>query len=428
MHIYKIILPIGAPIGKSIIKDIAEDNITDIPMKRDSLKSQNILIDLKLYIEDYGFGLSDNEINNFITHIEIWKLIKKSNVPWALVIESCVNIDTSYKKIKKYVENLPIDWDIFFPYDLTEHYKIRLEDEVESQLNYNFRENRHIEPYYLGYKWGNSIYCISRKGVEKILGSIIISDRLDNTLLKLSIEDKINSYMEGVSWYNIFESKNWEWKDRLEIIWNIIWKNNQWTNKSIDTMHEILRIISSVAININIDIVLSYGSLLGYVRNGSVMPWDDDIDFAIDETKLSAFFENIKSYENLDWDKFNLPGTKHQYYKIWKKDGEVINGCQYTFPFIDLWCFNKDENDAVFNFGDVWKDIFSNDLVSVLFEGSEFKIPYNYTDILDSIYKDWKTKIRVYEWSHKEEKEAFRPLIVPISVDKCGRQIGIGEV
>lgn len=422
MHIYRIQLPDEYSLQEKFsIKDRENIGFNEFYHQSENKIKPNIIIDHNFHKNKYGFPLSNNEINNFLIHSNIWNIFLENNNPWCLIIESCIEIKTSFYDIIKDIEEMPDDWDIFFPYDLQDEYQ-NMQYGI-SLLNPNPREQADNDPYMFGYKWGNSIYCISRKGAEKLSQISVIKDRLDNEILHMACNEEIEIYFSQVNWFDQTKIIQWDWQDRTELIWNTIISNNQWSNQSRTKMQELLKKISIASMNLNINLILCYGSLLAYIRHGEVMPWDDDIDIGIDEKDLDSFFNKLDSVNNISYGEFIDPESNRPYYKIWEIDGEPINNYKYTFPFIDLWTFNKKGNDFIFKVGSIYQNSALNEPLKIYFEGSEFKIPYNSMEVLDSMFIDWKTKIRIYPWCHRLEMPAFYPLTTNIQIAEDGRMI-----
>lgn len=153
------------------------------------------------------------------------------------------------------------------------------------------------------------------------------------------------------------------------------------------------------------------------------MPWDDDVDIGIEEDNLEVFLKELKTHTELDFDIFAEPWSKTHYYKVWFKKGKKIDQYKYTFPFVDLWIFNKINNDLIFKNGIICPNTIKYGYDEITFEGSPFKIPHNSIECLDARYKDWKKTIRVYVWSHMKEDYGFHRLKASINVDEKGKII-----
>ncbi len=390
-----------------------------------SLESiSEVKIEQQSYINRYQFKLSNSEILNFILHRTLWKSFLKKNVPWCMIVESNINGNVDFEDIINTINIVPEDWDIFFPYDARTFHNIHKIKKGMSLLNPNIRENKSIEPYLLGFKWGNFCYFISKQGAKKLLKMNVINDRLDDSLLALSITGDINIYVETVDWFDFSNIVQWEYQERRKLIWNAILQNSPWTTLRKERVRSLLKVINEIAVKLNVDIVLQGGTHLGYIRHGEIMSWDDDVDLGIEEKHTKLFFETLKDYgKGLRFGCFIEPLTNCPYYKIWHEDGEVIDKYDYTFPFVDLWVYNIKNYDLVFKNGIICKNSAQKDLITVSFENANFKIPFNSIDVLDTRYTDWKTKIRVYSYSHRLEKRAFPPLIFPIEVNDKGRLV-----
>ena len=430
LHIYKILLPPNSTQEKSKnvieIIDLGEDNIIeDIEFVDET--SNELELETDYHNEKYGFSLPNIEIRSFLTHRKVWKQFLESNWNWTVIIEDNVDLKASYLSILDTMREIPDDCDIFFPYDI-EGLKYNKDFEEKELLNPNMREIQEWKPYLLGFKMGYSFYFINKKGAKKLLSINKIRQRLDDEILSLMFEDKLNCYTEIVGWFNRNQLNDFDFLERKKQIWREIKNNTSWTDLNRSKVQELLKIISNVARDEAIDIILQGGTHLGYIRHKEIMAWDDDIDIGIKEDSVALFFEKLKQHEGngIQWGIFIEKHTEAKYYKIWKTDGEPIDKYPYTFPFVDLWVYNIVGDDLVFKNGIICPNSGVKPFIEISFEKSLFKIPHNSLEILDGRYKDWRNKIRVYRWSHRLEKPFFSPLNIDIETDEItGQMIGL---
>jgi hypothetical protein len=217
-------------------------------------------------------------------------------------------------------------------------------------------------------------------------------------------------------------------QQRSEKTKNAILNFKVWNEERRATVRRLIAIASKTAKANNIDIVLHGGALLGYTWFREIIPWDDDVDFAIDDTQLDPFL-TLMGELGIRWGQFfqDRPDLiRVPFYKIWFEDGEPINGRHYTFPFIDLWPYKTDNGNMAFHNTQSFPNALTQPFKTVLFEGAELKMPHNPLECLDFLYKkQWRKRAKIDPWSHRLETVANFPLEMEIDVDEAGRLIMI---
>lgn len=150
------------------------------------------------------------------------------------------------------------------------------------------------------------------------------------------------------------------------------------------------------------DVTLSFGAVLGLVRDDDFVPHDDDIDIAIAMTpmKFSAAKEILQ--EHLAAHGYTCVGKNHTHFNVTK------NGSRAIDVFIGFR-----EGDRVSWFPSrrrslAWNDVFPVDYVP--FYGSELPVPNDREKYLAITYgTDWRTPISV--WSHPWDISEYRDFL-----------------
>jgi hypothetical protein len=297
---------------------------------------------------------------------------------------------------------LPEDWDIYFPFD-----------------------NRSLTPSLSGTylpvdQIGSYAYFLSNLGVKKLLKEMTIKLPVHDQLIAGLASGDLNIYTDEIT---LIAGQHWPplISGRQKSIKNSIFNKDAWSLKSRLLLQKTMLVISSMALILGINLFLDSGSLLGHIRHGQIMPWDDDVDLAINKEDLNKFLAQVElaglCIAKYEW------GSNCYYYKIWSSDGEEISGFEHKFPFIDIWIFEIRSDKIEFHDGRVFENSTFFPFKTISFEGAVFKIPNNSVSVLSEQYSDWNTCISVYPWCHRLEGNRNIPLKLTISVDDDGRII-----
>lgn len=358
----------------------------------------------------FNLEISKEQVGYFLTGNSIWLDFLSRKEEHCLIIKDHLLDEKLLKRISDH--RFPPDLDILFPFDnisrktKTAAYESIEESEVE----------RNGLSILLELLLFDSMYLLSRSGAAKLheLSELAIN-------LKPTSVSMIASYCD-IGWLNQYLS-NILAEQRDKKLKALIFSSQSWTPENKTMAKDLLKDIYQISREEAIEIILHGGSLLGHVRHGGIMPWDDDIDLGIHENYLDRFLEKISQVEHLQFARIKEQWSGVDFYKIWNKEGLHIDGYSYTFPFVDIWLYKTQDYDILFHNGITFRNALKEPLRKINFEGSDFKIPSNCHECLSSMYTNWRHQIRVFPWSHRLERATNLPIEIDILTDSTGKMI-----
>jgi phosphorylcholine metabolism protein LicD len=199
--------------------------------------------------------------------------------------------------------------------------------------------------------------------------------------------------------------------------------------ENVEKSIEILKDVIEVLNRHKIEYYLDFGTLLGAVRDGKLIPWDDDIDISLlNEDDYKRLPEVLST---LRWDygwRPSLLTYKKSYGRRVRKNRKLFhNGVDFTSPesysiakirnhrfmffgrgncCVDIFCkYERDEKlywEAYGKINSMPKELLKDGLTTIDFYGVECKIPKDYENYLEFKYgEEWRVPKK--EWTHDGE-------------------------
>jgi len=129
-----------------------------------------------------------------------------------------------------------------------------------------------------------------------------------------------------------------------------------------------------------IPFVMIFGGLLGLMREGDLISWDNDVDFACfcqDHTKIHLVVEELKNQGFYIPDKNECPHNDHYFIKKYEK--------------IEIWWFQKINNEWIYDNQIRYNAEFFNKLEQKDFLNTKWNVPSNPEEFLNVTYgTNWR--------------------------------------
>lgn len=187
--------------------------------------------------------------------------------------------------------------------------------------------------------------------------------------------------------------------------------------KDVNELYDLLQIVMCELDKSKTEYIITGGTLLGAVRHGGLIPWDDDADLAILNKDVPQLLNMLKPLEDL-----NIISYEHY------KGNVVVVKFKESKISLDLFLMRKYKN--VFNDEEMYKYLFPFNmqypnewfyehelypLKQYIFGPLIISGPNNYENFLNRTYNNWQNVAS--KWNHDsygkedEETNVFLPLL-----------------
>ena len=191
-----------------------------------------------------------------------------------------------------------------------------------------------------------------------------------------------------------------------------------WAPEDKEDMKKLLTKSLEITRAHDIEMIAMFGTLMGLARHEGVIPWDDDLDFAVnlkDRDKLVSLKDELAAVGigiapvaayRVGPIKIPFQGWKKQLSKLYLLDRPNISSyTSWSWPFIDIFYYSETDTEFLLpdNVSFPKTDIFP--LKTNLFEGIPISIPNNTDSLLDKEYgSDWEEVCTSSGFNHRKER------------------------
>lgn len=354
------------------------------------------------------------EIGCFLSHIKAIQTILAQNLDRAIVIEDDVTFTEWFSHLDKILKKLPIDFDVCWLGNSRRKFP-RNPCDIIPDYDYNFLEKKRVSRYIYSID-SESVYTkncplggygilYSKKGCKAFLNRyarMIKEKPIDTTLVTSNLQRYMAIPSVIIHCFNY--TSNITVKEYPRDYINPF--KNVWMNRpeKEEELLDMLSFIHNLLIKNGIRYSLICGTLLGYGRNGRIIPWDDDVDIGVyneDKPKLEEILPKIQKIYGVNTTHFK------NMYKVYTK-GEKIGDYDWSWPFVDIFFYRK----IGINTFNIDKTIvsMSDELVNdKLYSNSsdrdiDVSVFKEYPKYLAKEFgKEWYAKCISSDWSHENE-------------------------
>jgi len=175
---------------------------------------------------------------------------------------------------------------------------------------------------------------------------------------------------------------------------------------------KMLKDVTNLLDELDIRYFLEFGTLLGIVREGRLLPWDTDLDISITDDNLQKLIDNKRKFWDIGY-RIKFRRFKNDIGKYKKGDIRIIKMQTRKLYFLkdksllDIFIMKKEDDGHTFVVNDkphILKTVplkFHNNSNSIDFDGKTYSIPDFHEDYLEYIYGDWRTPKKEFDFRYE---------------------------
>jgi len=181
------------------------------------------------------------------------------------------------------------------------------------------------------------------------------------------------------------------------------------SKKDAHSLYKMLYEVVKLLDENNIEYWAIGGTLLGAVRCGGIIKWDDDLDLGVPLKYREKLMKILKSHKEFNFIEYNdLLG------KIYYKDREKIKGYEWSYPFCDIFFMHIDPKLGCYvhsykNAKKSWpKETYHMEdfpLIKYKFGAMSVNVPRRVEEAMVRMFGDDWNKVGVIRYDHKNEKK-----------------------